>query len=414
MSASSGRTPANGRVLLVNVTSMEFGGQENHVLTLFDELTARGHEPELLVLKGSIMQRRVAAAGRRCHAVPKYRIPGYFRILDGALTFVLAWLCHRYKIDVIHCNNRFEIRSARRVARLLGVRTILNYHVADEFDVSILKGVHAFVSPSQQVVEYVENQNRSRHLGLSKVVQLPPLFDQRPFTAFETSADRNVWFSEVLGIRLRECPVVCTIGNMVADLQTKNYPLLFRALSTLIHGRRMPVQAVLVGDGAARQALEQLARDLGIATWVHFVGFTIDHVPAILHFSDFLVLPSSTESFGLVFAEAALMRRAAVGSTRTGAEAIIVHNETGLLFERDDEGSLTDAIAGLVANPDLACRYGQNAYRHVRQVFATDPLVARYESLYDCRTPTIVETDGYGRANGEPSARRDLTRLRRL
>ena len=65
----------------------------------------------------------------------------------------------------------------------------------------------------------------------------------------------------------------------------------------------MDARLVFVGDGPDASAALQLAQELGVADRVVFVG-VVDQVAPLLAGADLLLLPSQTESFGLVALEA--------------------------------------------------------------------------------------------------------------
>jgi len=366
----------------MNMIDAGFGGQETHVLNLYKRLSERGRRPLLVVMADSPLHRHVLQACLRCYALRHYRLPGSYRLLSLLLSVVLLWVCSRHGVQVIHCNNRFELRSALWVAKFLDLRVILNYHVTAEFETKILEGTDAFVAPAPRIVDFVAKQNRVKALGLRQVRVLPPVFDADKFIAYRSMASPAEWFRTTFGIEIKPCPVICTIGNMVQDLQHKNYPLLFEALAILIHAKRTPVQAVLAGDGPVRSFLDGLARNLNIRDYVHFLGATSEHTPGVLHHSDVFVLASSREAFGIVYLEAGLMRKPSIGARRTGAENIIVDKETGLLFENGSPESLAAAIGEFVESPSYARQLGTQASVHIMAHFSPAWVVEQYEHLY--------------------------------
>jgi glycosyltransferase involved in cell wall biosynthesis len=378
--------PGHPVVLIMAMITAGFGGLETHVLNLYKLLSDRGRRPLLLVLANSPLHRQVLQARLRCYAIRHYRLPGSYRLLSPLRTAVLLWICRRHAVQVIHCNNRFELRSALRVAKLLDVRVVLNYHVTTEFETKILEGVDAFVAPAPPIVEFVAEQNRVNALRLKQVRVLPPLFDADKFIAYQSMASPAAWFRETFGIETKRCPIVCTIGNMVQDLLHKNYPLLFEALAILIHEKGMAVQAVLAGDGPVRSLLEEIARNLNIRDYVHFLGATSEHTAGVLHHSDVFVLASSREAFGIVYLEAGLMRKPSIGARKTGAEHIIVDRQTGLLFKNGSSESLADAIAELVEHPSYAHQLGAQALVRIKTHFAPALVVEQYEDLYTTLT----------------------------
>ena len=369
-------------VAILNLMTQDFGGQETHVLHLYKQLSLRGRDPILIVTANSPLHLRTLEAELTCYTIPYWNVPGYYRLLNLVLPVILTWVCKRHSIKIVHCNHRFEVRSALCVAKLLDIKVILNHHVTTHLDKRVLKGLHAFIAPDINNVRYVAQENRVNGLGIKESKMIPPLFDADKFLTFNTPLSRETWFNKTFGIALEPWPIVCAIGNMVPDLKHKDYPLLFRALCMLIHEKKSPVQAVLVGDGPVRSYLEQLAQDLGIRKYVHFLGYTSRHTPGVLFNSDMFVLASSREAFGIVFLEAALMRKPSIGARGTGAESIIIDNQTGLLFENGNVDSLVAAIQELVKDCARARELGTQAYRHVNEHFSPSRIVEQYECVY--------------------------------
>ncbi len=65
----------------------------------------------------------------------------------------------------------------------------------------------------------------------------------------------------------------------------------------------MPAHLLMAGDGPDRGAAEYLARELGVADHVTFLGKQ-DHVERLIPQAHVLLMPSEMESFGLAALEA--------------------------------------------------------------------------------------------------------------
>jgi glycosyltransferase involved in cell wall biosynthesis len=88
-----------------------------------------------------------------------------------------------------------------------------------------------------------------------------------------------------------------TVGNMK---EVKNHPLLLRAFARV---DRTDARLMILGDGAGRDALLNLADNLGITDRVIFPGFQRDPTP-FYETADVFVLSSNSEGFGNVLVEA--------------------------------------------------------------------------------------------------------------
>jgi glycogen(starch) synthase len=176
-----------------------------------------------------------------------------------------------------------------------------------------------------------------------------------------------------------EAPLALCVGRQVPD---KGFDVAFAAFARVAD--RFPrLRLALAGSGPARADLEQLARDLGIAGRVDFLG-RVPEVPPVLNLATFVLMPSRwEETFGLVALEAALLGRPVV-ATRVGALPEVVRDgETGLIVERGDDVGLAAAIASLLEDPERTRRMGQAARARALRTFGLDQSLDAYESLYE-------------------------------
>jgi glycosyltransferase involved in cell wall biosynthesis len=106
----------------------------------------------------------------------------------------------------------------------------------------------------------------------------------------------------------------------------------------------------IVGDGSERPRLEALARDLGVAGRVTFLGvMNRDEVVVAMSRADGFVLPSLFETFGVVVIEALALGKPVV-ATRCGGPEAILRAEDGLIVPAGDVGALAEAMERLRAN----------------------------------------------------------------
>lgn len=68
---------------------------------------------------------------------------------------------------------------------------------------------------------------------------------------------------------------------------------------------------------------------------------------------DIFIMPSNSETFGLVLIEAMASELAAIGTNSGGVPEIIKHKKNGMLFEPKDEDGLADLLEFYYSNPDL-------------------------------------------------------------
>ena len=353
-----------------------------HALTLYKMLRAAGYHTTMLVNAHTALHKRLITEGLPCYSVRLRWLQRNFRsIFCFLIARKIRTICTQEKIDIIHCNAHEEVRSAAQAALGTSIGIIFTRHIPDRFNVAKIKGAHASIGVTPNITTYIEQENIKNNVGMNTVLHIPPFFDSERLDRFVPTTPREDFFSINFGVTIKPLPLFCVIGNMVPDLQHKSHPLLFKALTHLINVFGQHAQVVLAGDGPMRPTFERMVKEQGLADYVYFLGAT-DKIPGILYHSDFLVLPSIKEAFGLVYAEAGMMRRAAIGAYQTGAEIVLRNEHTGLLFKNGDAHDLACAIKRLIDNPTWTQQMGNQAHEHIMKNFVPRITFEQHELLY--------------------------------
>lgn len=179
--------------------------------------------------------------------------------------------------------------------------------------------------------------------------------------------------------RTREWTRLFCVGRLVP---AKGFDVALTAFASLT--ARFPgLRLVFAGDGPERPALEASAAALGVGGAVEFRGWVAPgDVPALLDGGGIVLMPSRREGLPLVAVQAALMGCPIVASRVGGLPEVVVHDETGLLVEREDPRGLADAITFLLEHPVVAEHLGRAARARARDLFAWERCVDAYDSLY--------------------------------
>jgi glycosyltransferase involved in cell wall biosynthesis len=150
---------------------------------------------------------------------------------------------------------------------------------------------------------------------------------------------------------------------------------------TQVSARRPSARLVVAGDGPARAALEEQARELGLGGSVRFLGARRDP-ERLLQASPIFLLPSRSEGMSNALLEAMATGLACV-ATRTGGNADVVEHEiTGLLTSPGDAAAMAEALSLLLEDGSLRNRLGGAARAVVLERYAMDRIVQQYADLY--------------------------------
>lgn len=146
-------------------------------------------------------------------------------------------------------------------------------------------------------------------------------------------------------------------------------------------GASMPAVLLLAGDGPELTTARRLARELGIAERVHFLGAQ-ENVMPLLSMADLFLLPSEQESFGLAALEAMACEVPVVASNAGGLPELIEHGTTGFLHPVGAVEAMAESGRTLLADSALHGRVTAAALQRVRQRFCAERIVPMYEAHY--------------------------------
>lgn len=182
-----------------------------------------------------------------------------------------------------------------------------------------------------------------------------------------------------------------TVLTFVGRIQPLKAPdvLLAAAAPLIRRGREngRPVRVLVVGgpsgSGLDRPtSLMDLAAELGITDAVTFLPpQRPTQLAQVYRASDLVVVPSYSESFGLVAIEAQACGIPVVAADVGGLSVAVDHGRTGLLVQGHDIGDWTSALEKALAEPVQLASMRRNARPHAEQFswdHTADQLLASY------------------------------------
>ena len=145
--------------------------------------------------------------------------------------------------------------------------------------------------------------------------------------------------------------------------------------------RELPVEAVLVGDGPERSRLEALARELGVADRIQFLGARPNRdMPGLLASAEVAVFPSLLEATSVAALEA-MSCQVPVAASRVGGLPQIVDETVGTLFEPANPESLAVALVALLLRAELQTT-GEAARARVVSRWSSERLARHHVEIY--------------------------------
>jgi glycosyltransferase involved in cell wall biosynthesis len=165
-------------------------------------------------------------------------------------------------------------------------------------------------------------------------------------------------------------PLVVAVGRLVP---VKRFDLLLRALAEA-KAARPDLQAVIIGEGYERPALESLRAELGAQEWIELPGRVSDDDLIDWYRRAWVVASSSQrEGWGMTLTEASACGTPAVATAIAGHLDAVVHGQSGLLVDRPED--LGQALAQVLSDDVLRNRLSKGALSRAR--WFTWPATAR-------------------------------------
>ena len=137
------------------------------------------------------------------------------------------------------------------------------------------------------------------------------------------------------------------------------------------------------GDESEKERLKAVASASGVRDRVDFLGTVAHHeLPYFYAAADVCVMPSYSESFGLVALEAQACGRPVVASGVSGLRSVVRDEVSGYLIADHDPAIYAERIGRLLSDPELAQQMGKRG-RLLAQRFSWTRTADRLGNLFE-------------------------------
>jgi len=170
-------------------------------------------------------------------------------------------------------------------------------------------------------------------------------------------------------------PVILAVGRLVWQ---KGFDLLLRAFREVLS--ELDARLILAGEGHERESLQRLAKDLGIAAKVSFVGFQTNPY-AFMSKADVFVLSSRYEGLPMVLLEALACGTPVISTDcKSGPREILDNGRCGLLVPVRDMKALSEAIVRSLKDSELRENFSRLGRERATD-FSVDRIIRQYENV---------------------------------
>ena len=393
------------RVLLLNYEFPPVGGGAGHATANIASGLARlGVEAEVLTSRIDGEQDGDEVAGVPVHRVSSWRVGVHDCGLRGAYTYLAG---AALKLKQLHARRRYDLEHyffslpTGLLTLVPGVRPPTPYIVS--LRGSDVPGYDPFNAKVERLHKLMKPLNRRIWEQADRVVALSgALADTAKATAPELDIDvipngidvRR--FSPPEGRPPERRIRLVTVARL---LERKGIQTILEACAkpTLL-----PVELSIIGTGPFEPELRQMVDEMGLGDRVRFLGFVPnEELPRHYRRSDIFVLPSETESFGLVFAEAMSCGLPIAASNVGGIPETVRDGVDGLLCPPGQPLALRENIQRLISSVDTREEISHSQRERVLENYTWDQIAARYADLYR----SVLAAGGPTRASPQPQLR---------
>lgn len=348
----------------------EVGGIQTRILNYVRHLLARKIHVSVIVVSSKRVQNSVTVKGARI-----VYVPGNTRNLFSNLLLATKEILTN-RVEVLHLytgSSTIYGALALLLARFFFLRTSAS--IFGREDIMVGSKVRRIISLFSLTItsSISTNSNATRML-------LPPAMRKKAHVLYGGCEISNTNQSSP------ETPRILFVGRLV---ERKGVDDLIRAFA-VVKDREPRACLVIVGNGAIKEKLINLAHELNLLDHIEFKGeLEGKALKEEYRLCSLCVLPSknvrsdvSSEGLGLALIEAAAHGKPLVGTDQGGIPEVIENGMNGIIVKQGDWKALSSAILYLIQNKEVAERFGRNAMKKAKELFSWEKVTERLLDSY--------------------------------
>jgi glycosyltransferase EpsD len=169
----------------------------------------------------------------------------------------------------------------------------------------------------------------------------------------------------------------------------KNQQLLLQALAS-VKDDVPNVKLLLAGEGPMKELCQELAKEIGIADRVDFLGFRND-IDRLLPMCDIAVASSLREGLPVNIMEAMACGLPIIASENRGHRELVHNDHNGWITAPNDQAAMAEKIKLLAHNRPLRVKLGMLGREMVERKYATQQVLNEKSTIYSLYMGEKVE-----------------------
>ncbi|MBW6440614.1 glycosyltransferase family 4 protein [Patescibacteria group bacterium] len=373
--------------MFINYYTPSKGGMETSVINLSKGLEGSGHEVFIFAPQYPNYQDEVKNIYR--YKSVRFNYGGYFYVIPIPFGSKMKEVVKDLKLDILHSHQPYSLGSeALKFSKELNIPLVFTYHIKYEDYSHYIPLVPGFIAKKyiRKVTVGYSNQCDNviapstaiktllrDHKIVAPISIIPSGIDIDNFA--NSTCQRNQ-IREKYKIKSDEIMLI-TASRLVEE---KNIKFIVESFS-LMKKKFGKIKLMIVGDGAVRKELEEMAKNIGLEKDVVFTGLVDkNEIINLYQASDIFVFASHTETQGLVAVEAMAAGSPVVAIRASGIEDIVQDGEDGFLTSNSEE-EFAEKVLQIAGNEELRKKMAEKAKENARK-FEIVPWVEKIVKLY--------------------------------
>ena len=368
----------NAMKVLHLISGGDTGGAKTHVVNLLQELDKRIDVKIICFLKGEF----------------------YYEIKEKGINIEVYEQKTRYDLsvikrlmkeikeeeyDLIHCHGaraNFITYLLKKFYKIPAVTTVHSDYKLD-FKGSFYKNL------VYRNLNYISLKHMDYYIGVSESFR-DMLIDRgfapdRVMTVYNGINVREVESKKINKNFLKEYGIDTDENTVKIGILARLYPVkgveVFIKAAGKVLAKRQDVEFFIAGDGEERENLLNLTKKLNIDDKVHLLGYIRDPY-SFINEIDINTNTSYSESFPYVILEGGVFKKPIIASNVGGVKDLVVHEETGLMFEPGDVDTLSNYMLKLIEDEDLRKILGNNLYKKINDSYSSEKMADKQILIY--------------------------------
>ena len=296
-----------------------------------------------------------------------------------ALASKMAEIARMKKLQILHVHYAIPFAAAALLARQLvpelNLRIVTTLHGTD---ITLVGRNPSFKAITGQTIEQCD-----------AVTAVSKFLKEETYRNFQVNKEIDVIYNFIDPQRHAPYQPECLPSLECPDLFTLMHISNFRPVKRVADvvkifarfNETLNARLLMVGDGPDAGVASQVAQELGVADRVEFVG-VVDSVAPLLRAANLLLLPSETESFGLVALEAMASGVPVIASNVGGLPEVVEHGVTGFLAPVGDVEQMAHYAIRILSDCATCRAFSRAARARAVEHFDYDNIVPQYEGVY--------------------------------